>query len=217
MTLRTILWDNDGVLVDTEELYFEATRQVLARSGTSLTADDFRSLSLEQGRSVFDLARDRGIGEEAIEELRNERNARYAELIADRPAVFDGAREILDRLHGTARMGIVTSSRKEHFELIHRTTGLLDFIDFVLTRQDYERTKPHPDPYLAALRRFGLRPEECVAVEDSLRGLRAARAAGIRCIVVPNALTRGADFEGAHAVVDDLQRAHAEIRRLIET
>ena len=151
MTLRTILWDNDGVLVDTEELYFEATRQVL------------------------------------------------------------------DRLHGTARMGIVTSSRKEHFELIHRTTGLLDFIDFVLTRQDYERTKPHPDPYLAALRRFDLRPEECVAVEDSLRGLRAARAAGIRCIVVPNALTRGADFEGAHAVVDDLQRAHAEIRRLIET
>ena len=216
MTLRTILWDNDGVLVDTEELYFEATRQVLARAGTSFTHDDFRRLSLEEGRSAFDLARDRGVGEEAIEELRNERNARYAELIADRPAVFDGAREVLERLHGTVRMGIVTSSRKEHFELIHRTTGLLGFIDFVLTREDYERTKPHPDPYLAALRRFDLRSEECVAVEDSVRGLRAARAAGIRCIVVPNALTRGPGFEEAHAVVDDLRRAHAEIRRLME-
>jgi HAD superfamily hydrolase (TIGR01509 family) len=212
--ISTILWDNDGVLVDTEGLYFEATRAVLESVGAPLSTELFKKLSLEEGRSVFDLARDRGLDEEEVEQLRNTRNERYSELLRKGPRLFRNAPEVLSRLRHI-RMGIVTSSRKEHFDLIHASTGLLEFIDFVLTRQDYERAKPHPDPYLAALERYGLRDDECIVVEDSVRGLRSAREAGIRCIVVPNELTRGGDFDGAHAVVSDLAQAQVEILRLI--
>jgi HAD superfamily hydrolase (TIGR01509 family) len=214
--IRTVLWDNDGVLVDTEALYFQATREVLATIGADLTRDLFIQLSLEEGRSAFDLAREREATEEAVERLRSTRNERYSALLRSGVPMFEGADEVLSRLHGRVRMGVVTSSHRDHFEIIHRSTGLLRYFEFVLTREDYDRAKPHPDPYQAALDRHGLRADESVVVEDSVRGLLAARGAGIRCIVVPNTLTRDGNFDGAHAVVADLREAEAELERLLK-
>jgi len=87
---------------------------------------------------------------------------------------------------------------------MHRHSGLEGYFDEVVTRDDVEETKPRPDPYLAAMRKLGLKPGECLAVEDSERGLDSAHAAGIRCVVVPNPLTRMQRFEKAHAVEDDV-------------
>jgi HAD superfamily hydrolase (TIGR01509 family) len=98
-------------------------------------------------------------------------------------------------------MGVVTSSRRDHFDLIHDQTGLLPYFDFVLTAGDYPRAKPYPDPYLAAVERSGVSTGACIAVEDSERGLEAATLAGVRCIVVPTALTRGGRFARAHRVL----------------
>jgi HAD superfamily hydrolase (TIGR01509 family) len=99
-------------------------------------------------------------------------------------------------------MGIVTSSRKDHFDLIHKFTNILRYFDFVLTADDYKRFKPDPEPYLKALARTGCDREECLVVEDSLRGLESAKVAGIRCIIVPNAMTKGCDFPGAYKVLE---------------
>src|SRR5207247_1465360 len=101
-------------------------------------------------------------------------------------------------------MGIVTSSRRDHFDLIHEKSNLLGYFDFVLTAEDFRRVKPHPDPYLMAIERSGVPADECIAIEDSERGLEAATLAGIRCIVVPTPLTRGAAFAGAHRVLDSV-------------
>jgi HAD superfamily hydrolase (TIGR01509 family) len=200
--LEAVFWDNDGVLVDTEELYFEATRAVLAQAGFALSAAQYADLGLGQGRSMFDLVRE-AIGDEAVERLRGERNARYAQRLAMGVAALDGIETVLAALHGRVAMGVVTSSNLDHFEIIHQTTGLLRYFDFVLTNRDYVYTKPHPAPYLAALARCGLAPEQCMVIEDSERGLAAARAAGLRCIVVPRGLTRGCSFDGAYRVLDD--------------
>jgi transcriptional regulator with XRE-family HTH domain len=131
--LKAIFWDNDGVLVDTEGLYFEATRATLARAGFALTSAHYADLSLRQGRSVFELVRD-AFDAPAIEILRAARNARYAELLAAGVPALDGVEAVLGALHGRLSMGVVTSSNPEHFEIIHRTTGLLGYFDFVLPR-----------------------------------------------------------------------------------
>src|SRR5262249_41012478 len=102
-------------------------------------------------------------------------------------------------------MGVVTSSRRDHFDLIHERTGLLQYFDFVLTAGDYPRTKPHPDPYLAAVERSGVEAGACMAIEDSERGLEAATQAGVRCIVVPTALTCCGRFEQAHLVLQSVR------------
>ena len=101
-------------------------------------------------------------------------------------------------------MGIVTSSRSDHFTTIHRRTGLLEFFDFVLTSEDYAESKPAPDPYLAGIARTGCAPAECLAIEDAPRGLAAARAAGIDCWVIPTDLSRPADFSAAARILNNV-------------
>jgi HAD superfamily hydrolase (TIGR01509 family) len=201
---KAILWDNDGVLVDTEELYFKATQRILADVGIPLTEADYIELFLIQGRGAFHLAAERGMSADEIECLRSDRNALYGQWLTNETRAMADVHRVLDGLHGRYVMGVVTSSRRDHFDLIHAHTGLLKYFDFVLTAADFRRVKPDPEPYLRAVERSGFAASECLAIEDSARGLMAARAAGVPCIVVPTRLTRGCEFPGAECVLPAL-------------
>jgi len=209
--VKAIFWDNDGVLVDTEQLYFQVTQQVLASAGVRLTEDEYVELFLVQGRGAWHLAEERGIPADEIDRLRDRRNAIYAECLGRTPLVLAGVQSVLDELHGKYAMGIVTTSSREHFDVIHQSSGLLRYFDFVLTAGDYARKKPHPDPYLRAVERSGVDCSACVAIEDSERGLASATAAGLRCLVVPTALTRGRAFAGAHRILEDVTEIPAAL------
>jgi HAD superfamily hydrolase (TIGR01509 family) len=214
--LRAILWDNDGVLVDTERLYYQATRAALARAGMELSEEVYEDVSLRQGHSVFELLRRRGGGEDEIERLRAERDAHYLGLLESGGLVIEGVEETLRALHGKLAMAVVTSARRIHFDTVHRASGLARYFDFVLTREDYGRCKPDPEPYRTALVRTGLRADECLVIEDTERGLVSATEAGMRCIVIPNSLARSGDFSRAHAVLGGVRGVVAEVVRLME-
>jgi HAD superfamily hydrolase (TIGR01509 family) len=199
--IKAILWDNDGVLVDTEGLYFLATREVLETIGVDLTEEVYAALFLSAGRGAWHLAEQAGATAAQIADLRRRRDDLYSEMLIAQEVIIDGAAEVLARLHGKYVMGIVTSSQKQHFELIHRSTGLLKYFDFVIANGDYQRSKPDPQPYLIAIERSGFDKDECIAVEDSERGLKSAIAAGVRCLIVPNRLTSSSVFSGAHKVL----------------
>ena len=213
--IKAIFFDNDGVLVDTEHLYYQATRSILAEAGREVCEAEYIEINLRHGRSVFDLIRDR-YDEAAIEALRQRRNARYADMLLAGVPPLDGITEVLDALQPRTRLAVVTSSNPEHFDIIHATTGLMRFFEFAVTNRDYERSKPHPDPYLTALARAGCRADEVIAIEDSERGLAAARAAGLRCIVVPRGLTRGGNFDGAYRVLAHAREIESVLAPLIE-
>ena len=145
--MLTILWDNDGVLVDTEGLYFRATQTVLQTVGIDLTVEQFKEISLRRGESTFALAADHGIQAAEISRLRAERDRLYADLLGSQSWVIDGAEEVLRSLHGKVRMGVVTSSRRANFDIAHAKSGLVPYLAFVLAREGYQHTKPHPEPY----------------------------------------------------------------------
>ena len=194
--LEMIFWDNDGVLVDTEPLFFRATAEVLAEHGVKLTEASFQEISLRQGRSVFEaLGADVSQNERAA--LRDRRNSLFAEYLARGGHLIDGVAAVLAELAPHYRMAVVTSCKREHFDTVHADTNVRGHFEFVLALEDYPRTKPRPDPYLAALARAGVHADQAVAVEDSPRGVRAAVAAGIPCIAIPRGLTRDGDFGGA--------------------
>lgn len=199
--IEAILWDNDGVLVDTECLFFESTRRTLATLGIPLNREQFLDLSMRQGRSAFDLAIERGWTKEQVATLKRERDLLYSEMLRNQTRVLPGVAETLKALHGRMRMAVVTSSQRHHFDVMHAEIGLTRYFEFVLAREDCGQTKPNPEPYLRALERLGMRAENCLAVEDSERGLVAARAAGLRCLVIPNEITRGCSFQGATAIL----------------
>ena len=210
--IRAILWDNDGVLVDTEGLYFQAGHEVLATQGVKLTPEDFAEQSLKKGLSVFDFLPDQNA--ELIEQLRLKRNARYSALLAEGVQIVDGVVETLETFYGRVQMGIVTGSRRDHFDIVHAKTNLLPFFDFVLAREDYEEAKPHPDAYLTAMRLHGLQPDDCVVVEDSERGCVAAAAAGLRVLAVPNELSKYGDFSSAYKILNSVRDVANEIEKL---
>ncbi|MCC7043476.1 MAG: HAD family phosphatase [Acidobacteria bacterium] len=208
-----VFFDNDGVLVDTEHLYMEASRAVLAERGIDLPQADYVELFMRQNRGLLHFADERGWSAGELMTTRARRNALYAAMLAREPLVLDGVVETLDALHGRARMAIVTSSRRDHFDIIHGRTGLLRYFDFALTDGDYPISKPDPAPYLTAVARAGVDPSLCLVVEDSERGLAAAVAAGLRAVIVPSRLTRGSRFDGAWRVLDDVR----DVARVVET
>lgn len=210
----TILWDNDGVLVNTEGLYFQACRAVLHAAGVEFSLEQFKEISLRRGESTFSPAAEAGLGEIEIERLRVLRNQLYGEMLQAQSCVIDGVEEVLQTLHGRVRMGVVTGSRRDHFELAHARSGLTKYLDFVLTQEDYEHSKPHPEPYVTAMKRHGLRPSQCVVVEDSERGLASARAAGLACLVVRSEWTAGGKFPGAWKVLESIREVPGEVWRL---
>ena len=177
--IKAIFWDNDGVLVDTEKLYFKATCELLLHAGVTLTEELFNKISLVEGRSAFDLAVAKGGSPEEIALLQEQRNRRYKELLRGNIPILDGVKDALGELQGKVAMAIVTSSRRVHFDAMHAGTGLIPYFDFVLAREDYTLSKPDPEPYLTAMKKSGFGPEECLVVEDSPRGLASALSAGI--------------------------------------
>jgi len=113
---------------------------------------------------------------------------------------------VLALLKDRYKMAIVTTSKRTDFDLIHRSRSIVKYMEFVLTVEDYEKEKPSPEPYLSALRRFGAAPDEAIVVEDSEQGLKAARAAGIECIIIRNHFFADAhDFAGAWRVIASIR------------
>jgi HAD superfamily hydrolase (TIGR01509 family) len=202
--VRALLWDHDGVLVDTEGLYFQATRETLAGVGVVLSEPLYCQLFLNEGRGAWHLVREQGATEAQVDLLRTARNARYTELVTRGDVLVPGVVPLLRRLGQRFRMAIVTSSQRDHFDAIHRDTELPALFEHVLTCEDYAATKPDPEPYLRAVERLGVASADCLVIEDSRRGLLAAHAAGLRCWAIPSALTANSSFAEAERTFGSL-------------
>ena len=209
--VEAILWDNDGVLVDTERLFFEANQELLASLGAELTPEGFFAWYLLDNCGGWHLLGDPS--DEQIEIWRAERNRIYSRKLQQAGSLaMPGIGGLLTTLAPHYRMGIVTSSYREHFDLIHQDLALTRHFEFILAAEDYNGSKSDSEPYLQGLKHLGLPAHRCLVIEDSPRGLAAANAAGIPCMVLRHPLTRGHDFSGATAVVDSLDELITAIK-----
>ena len=200
---KYILFDHDGVLVDTEPWYYRAGARALADIGFTMDEDQYLR-DMNQGLATWAQARAAGIDEQTISRQREVRNGYYQEYLRTERIEIDGVVEALAELATYVRMAIVTTARRVDVDVIHEGRHIRRFMEFVLTREDYRLAKPHPEPYLTALKRFGATPHETLVVEDSSRGLSSAVAAGIDCAVVHNDFTQLQDFSRASYRIDTL-------------
>lgn len=207
-----LLFDHDGVLVDTEPWYFEATREALARLGVIVTLDDYKQ-HLVDGKSNWTGAATRGATEAEIDAARAWRDDRYQDYLQREDIDIPGVAKVLDELNETFQMAVITTSKRRDFELIHRERNLLNSMALVLCREDYVLAKPHAEPYEAGLRRFEILPENAIVIEDSKRGLTAAEAAGIRTIKVHNEFVAHQQAESDYSI-QSLQELPDLLRRI---
>ncbi len=187
--IRAILFDSDGVLVDTEKMFYEATRVAFTATGVNLTPEIWANGYLGRSKTSRKIAERMGISPALIDKVLERRDGLFWADVALGVQVLPHVRETLAILSSHFRLAVVTSSSMERFKRVHESTGLLNFFEIIVTTDEAGETKPGPQPYLTALKMLDLNAEECLAVEDSPRGAVSAVAAGIKCCIIPTFLT----------------------------
>lgn len=210
-----VCFDLDGTLVDTEPLQWQAYRRVLAGYGVTLELDTYRRHFIAVAGGAEWACRRWGLPVDAPA-LRARKSAVYRELIAAGVPAMPGARACLERLHASWPLAVVTNSTQAEAAVLLGTLRLDALFTAVIAREDHAAAKPAPDAYLAAAAALRRAPAECVAVEDTPRGVRAARAAGLRVVAVPSDLTADQDFSEATRRVDGLDALTPALLRALE-
>ncbi|MGC4804746.1 HAD family hydrolase [Micromonospora sp. DT233] len=181
-----VVFDLDGVLVDSEPVWEEVRRAYVAAHGGTWQPDTQRRLmGMSTGEWARYLSDELGVdrtAEQVAAEVVEEMARRYAARVP----LIDGADEVVRRLAGRWPLGLASSSPTRLIEAALDAAGLTDVFGATLSTERTARGKPAPDVYLAVAGRLGVDPAGCVAVEDSSNGVRSAAAAGMRVVAVPH-------------------------------
>jgi HAD superfamily hydrolase (TIGR01509 family) len=216
MMIHAVIFDFDGVILDTEAPEFQTWQEIYQAHGCELALEVWAT-GLGTSADAFDpymhLEVQAGcpIDREAIQQLRRQR---YHELLGAK-AVLPGVREyIVDAKRLGLRLGVASSSSRQ-WVVGHLTElGLSAYFDCIKCRDDVQRVKPDPALYQAAVAALALRPSQAIALEDSPNGIAAAKRAGLFCVAVPNPLTRQLSLAHADLMVSSL--ADLPLPRLLE-
>jgi HAD superfamily hydrolase (TIGR01509 family) len=205
----------DGLMIDSERLYFAAEREMAAAYGKEILDEQLWPLMGRKPIESLRLLREiLGIGTPP-EELLAWRNRLMLEKMRRDLGAMPGLFEILDAFHGRLKLAVGTGAQREFLDIALDTLRIRAYFDVLQTADGLERGKPDPEIYLIACRRLGLPPGECVVLEDACNGVLAGKAAGCQVIAVPNDYTRGQDFSAADWVEPDLFAAARTIESLL--
>jgi HAD superfamily hydrolase (TIGR01509 family) len=204
-TYRAIIFDMDGVLADSEPVYYDAMNAVLQPIGKTMTLE---LQSAAMGHGVEEtwriLADNLGLGDD-YEPLVRAYDAYLCEALALIQETLPGVRELLDALRArNVPVGLASSSWPGWIEALLRGTDLRHYFDAIVSRTEVPHGKPAPDVYLEAARRLGVMPESCIGIEDTPTGLAAVRAAGMLAVQVRAASTAFPSLEQADVVLETL-------------
>jgi HAD superfamily hydrolase (TIGR01509 family) len=206
---RAVVFDMDGLLLDTETLWHQAETQLFARRGVEFTWDDKMTVIGTSFAFTADYFADRlGVpreqGPALVDEMLEVMHGQLRAQVNGRP----GAVELVERLRGRTRLGLASNSPRAMVDTALATARLTDAFDAIVTSDDVEHPKPAPDLYLLACERLGVMPAEALALEDSPSGVAAAKAAGLTCIAVPQYAET--DVSAADRIIDSLEDLLAE-------
>jgi HAD superfamily hydrolase (TIGR01509 family) len=181
-----IVFDMDGVLIDSEQVWDDVREQLVADWGGKYSGDAQRAMmgmsSHEWSRYMHD---ELGV-RQSHEEINDEVVRRMLERFRSDLPLIDGALDAVRELAATLPLAVASSSNRPLIDAVLDTAGIAGCFAATVSSEEVERGKPSPDVYLEAARRLGVAPGLCAAVEDSANGIRAARAAGMDVIAYPN-------------------------------
>ena len=207
--IKAVIFDFDGLIVDTETPEYESWQEIFQEYGVELDLDLWQTF-IGRGFGSFDvyehLARISGKPVDR-ETLRPRMRKRYLDLIERNP-ILPGVEAWIRRAKALGLpLAVASSSRRDWASGHLEKRGLLPHFAFVHCGDDVAEVKPDPEIYLITAKRLGVAPENALAIEDSLNGLTAAKAAGMRCVVSPNPMTQRMDFAAADLRLNSLADA----------
>jgi len=215
--MPAIIFDLDGVLIDSEDLQYKAYCEVLATYDRKPTFDEYAEHWIAAGRGPEYAVKTWGLPI-APDEIRRVRAPIYHKLLCAEVTLMPGVVAALERLHKKFPMAIATNSVAKDVDFVVERFGLQKFFRSVVSRDDYRRAKPEPDAFLTAAARLETPAKQCVVIEDAHKGVLAAHRAGTRCIAVPNKWTAKNDFSLADQILQSLDElTPAIVEQVVES
>lgn len=193
--IKAIIFDFDGVILDSERIMYLVMQTLFQRYNMPLPLSVWsQAIGTQHGfDSVSYLEEHAGVRIDR-EAFMAERNETFNRLV-DREDVLPGVKSVLDQAKALGlKIGLATSSRGEWPRRHLARLGLADYFSSIISWDDVSKVKPDPEIYIRSIESLGIAPREAIAIEDSFNGSLAAKRAGLRCIVVPNAVTRQMPF-----------------------
>ncbi len=194
--IKAIIFDFDGVVVDSEPLHLKVFQQVLRDVGVSLSKEDYilKYLAFDDKTFFTNSLSDFGKYEspQQVEQLINKKSRIFEALIEDSIKVFPGVREFLQNINGNYPVAIGSGALRSEIEIILNKLNMEKYFDFIVSADEVENCKPNPEVYLKVLDEFNSRndfqlmAEECLVFEDAVYGIQAAKSAGMKCVGISN-------------------------------
>jgi HAD superfamily hydrolase (TIGR01509 family) len=202
--IEAVIFDRDGVLIDSEYTNVQSGELAFKKLGVDLTKEEKKSIV---GRHVDDysepILKKHNLDYGKFRDIQREL---YYEILKSTP-VFNKTIDLLKQIHTLGiKVALCTSSSKKSTNSLLISLGIKDLFQEIVTTEDYSSRKPNPEPYIVTATKLGLKPSDCLVVEDSEVGLKAALNAGMKCVIIYNAYTMGHDFRGAVQVVDSADK-----------
>ncbi|WP_223068195.1 HAD family hydrolase [Paenibacillus caui] len=217
--IKGLIFDFDGTIIDTETAWYHAFREAYKEHGVELTLEQYSTCigtSLNNFNPYEYLMTDLNLPLDK-DEFRKAIHRRHSELM-EMETIRPGIQHFLDSAKTAGlKLGLASSSSREWVDKHLNLLGIYDYFECIRTADDVENVKPDPELYNQALSCLGLEPDEAVAIEDSPNGSKAAAAAGMHCVVIPNEITRFLDFTTPHYKTDCLSNLnfdHVVTRKL---
>ncbi len=205
---KAIIFDMDGLMIETEHLQSRAFEQVLAEYGISpeLHADNTVHQVGVSAHDNFVAMKERYRLNANIDELLHKKQKIYREILSGNITPKPGLLSLLEKLaQEKVAVAVASSSSVDDIMFILKTLGVEKYFTVIVSGESVPRHKPAPDIFIEAARQLNVRPEDCVVLEDSQSGVEAAKAAHMNVIAVPNQFTKSQDFRSADVVVTSLE------------
>jgi beta-phosphoglucomutase len=214
--LRAVIFDFNGIIVDDEPIHFQLFQRVLAEEGIVLTEEAYyaRYLGMDDRGCFATAFREHGqeITETHLAALITRKAGYYLDTIKKQMKLFPGVKTLVPDLARQFPLAIASGALRNEIELILSTLGLRDHFQAIVSAEDVKTGKPHPEIFLQALSQLkkklvdgdSITAAECLVIEDSKEGIRAAKKAGMRCLAVTNSHP-AEDLQEADAVVKSLE------------
>jgi len=214
--ISAAIFDLDGLLAETEQLHCRAYQLALGEKNVELNEPEYAEHWIRHGKGIVDWVESHGLRVDP-HALRQRKSEHYLTLLETSLRPMAGALELLEALNGNLRIGLASSSYRDAVDGVLTRLKIAHYFETIVSGLDVARVKPAPDIFLRAAFDLGVAPSECLVLEDAEKGVIAAHSAGMRCIAVPNALTRHHDFSKATLVCASLVEVSLGLIRNLES
>jgi beta-phosphoglucomutase family hydrolase len=202
---KTILWDMDGVIVDSSSFHFAAWQETFAKGGIKFTKQNFTKIFGTRNDFIIGSIMGSELPERVVKIMVQEKEETFRRKAAGNLKTFPGVVRLLNALKkGNFKLGLASSAPKENIDLVLSELNLAGLFDCVVFGQEVSESKPSPQIYLLAATKLGVTPNDCVVIEDSPLGVKSAKTAGMKCLAITNSHPRQ-ELKEADKVVDSLE------------